>query len=119
MRTDMLLASAPAVQAGEAVVGVRPEQGAVEAATAALATRARERATHVRLIWRYAGQAVEAAGPLLGGWGCRMPLRFCARDGCWAAEVQVRREAPSTRFHIAAITWAPMVVARAWGLPGG
>ena len=78
-----------AMQAGEAVVGVRAEQGAVEAATAALAARARERATRVRLVWRYAGRAVEAAGPLLGGWGCRVSLHFCPREGCWAAEVQV------------------------------
>ncbi|KAK9839531.1 hypothetical protein WJX81_007502 [Elliptochloris bilobata] len=79
---------ADSLQAGEAVVGARPEPGAVEAATAALAARARERATRVRLIWRYPGQSVEAAGPLLGGWGCRVPLQFCTCDRCWAAEVQ-------------------------------
>ena len=71
------------------MVGVRPERGTVEAASAALAARARERATRVRLVWRYAGRAVEAAGPLLGGWGRRVPLHFCSREGCWAAEVQV------------------------------
>ena len=102
----MPLDSASAMQAGEAVVGVRPEQGAVQAATAALAARARERATRVRLIWRYAGQAVEAAGPLLGGWGCRLPLQFCARQGCWAAEVQVR-VAPVNLSGSFAVPWKP------------
>ncbi len=70
-------------------MGARPEPGAVEAATAALAARERERTMRVRLIWRYAGQRVEAAGPLLGGWGCRVPLHFCPHDRCWAAEVWV------------------------------
>lgn len=87
------------------MVGARPEQGAVEAATAALAARARERATRVRLVWRYAGRAVEAAGPLLGGWGCRVPLHFCPRDGCWAAEVQVNL-APITLSWMLAIAWS-------------
>lgn len=105
-----------AVQAGEAVVGVRPEQGAVEAATAALAARARERATRVRLVWRYAGRAVEAAGPLLGGWGCRMPLHFCPREGCWAAEVQVHA-APVTVLGYFAAAWRSQWCAR--GLLGG
>ena len=75
-------------------MGVRPEPGAVEAGTAALAARARERATRVRLVWRYAGRSVEATGPLLGGWGRRVPLAPCARSG-WAAEVWVR--APAAR----------------------
>lgn len=82
-------------QAGEAVMGVRPEPGAVEAGTAALAARARERATRVRLVWRYAGRSVEAAGPLLGGWGRRVPLAPCAR-GSWAAEVWVRAPSGAT-----------------------
>jgi len=57
-------------QAGEAVMGVRPEPGAVEAGTAALAARARERAT-------------------------RVPLAPCARGG-WAAEVWVRAPSGAT-----------------------
>jgi hypothetical protein len=69
-------------------MGVRPEPGAVEAGTAALAARARERATRVRLVWRYAGRSVEATGPLLGGWGRRVPLALARaaagrpRSGC-------------------------------------